>query len=80
MKGFFKVQTRDELFRKMDRFRALSFEGVKIEDALHRALYEDVISQAKSMISADAWDKAYPEGQKISLDQAITLATQALKR
>jgi molybdopterin molybdotransferase len=44
MKGFFKVQTPDELYKKMDRFKALSREGVKIEDALHRVLYEEIIS------------------------------------
>jgi molybdopterin molybdotransferase len=44
MKGFFKVQTPDELYKKMDRFKPLSFEGIKIEDALHRVLYEDAIS------------------------------------
>jgi molybdopterin molybdotransferase len=44
MKGFFKVQTPDELYRKLDRFKPLSFEKVHIEDSLHRVLYEDVIS------------------------------------
>ncbi len=44
MKGFFKVQTPDELYKKLDRFKPLSFEKVKIEDSLHRVLYEDVIS------------------------------------
>jgi len=44
VKGFFKVQTPDEIYKKMDRFRPLSFEGLKIENALHRVLYEDVIS------------------------------------
>jgi len=44
MKEFFKVQTPDQLFKKMDRFRALSFERVAIEDCLHRVLYEDVIA------------------------------------
>jgi molybdopterin molybdotransferase len=44
MKGFFKVQTPDELYQKMDRFKSLSFEKVGIESALHRILYEDVVS------------------------------------
>ncbi|MCJ7747551.1 MAG: molybdopterin molybdotransferase MoeA [Desulfobacterales bacterium] len=44
MKGFFKVQTPDELYKKMDHFKPLSFEKVVIEDSLHRILYEDVIS------------------------------------
>jgi molybdopterin molybdotransferase len=44
MKGFFKVQTPDELHKKLDRFKPLSFEKVYIEDSLHRVLYEDVIS------------------------------------
>jgi molybdopterin molybdotransferase len=44
MKEFFKVQTPDELYKKMDHFKSLSFEKVAIEDSLHRILYEDVIS------------------------------------
>lgn len=44
MKGFFKVQTPEELYKKLDRFKPLSFEKVNIEDSLHRVLYEDVIS------------------------------------
>ncbi len=44
MKEFFKVQTPDELYKKMDHFKPLSFEKVAIEDSLHRVLYEDVIS------------------------------------
>ena len=44
MKGFFKVQTPDELYKKLDRFKPLSFEKVEIEDSLHRVLDEDVIS------------------------------------
>ena len=44
MKGFFKVQTPDELYKKLDRFKPLSFEKVHIEDSLHRVLDEDVIS------------------------------------
>jgi molybdopterin molybdotransferase len=44
MKEFFKVQTPDELYKKMNHFKSLSFEKVAIEDSLHRVLYEDVIS------------------------------------
>jgi len=44
MKEFFKVQTPDELYKKLERFKPLSFEKVAIEDSLHRVLYEDVIS------------------------------------
>jgi molybdopterin molybdotransferase len=44
MKEFFKVQTPDELYKKLDRFKPLSVEGLKIEDALHRVLYEDIIA------------------------------------
>jgi len=44
MKEFFKVQTPDQLYKKLDRFKPLSFEKVEIEDSLHRVLYEDVIS------------------------------------
>jgi molybdopterin molybdotransferase len=44
MKGFFKVQTPDELLKKLDRFMPLSSEKVSVEDSLHRILSEDVIS------------------------------------
>jgi len=44
MKGFFKVQTPDQLYKKMDRFKPLSTETIPIEDTLHRVLAEDVIS------------------------------------
>jgi molybdopterin molybdotransferase len=44
MKGFFKVQTPDQLYKKMDRFKPLSSEKVLIEDSLHRVLAEDIIS------------------------------------
>jgi molybdopterin molybdotransferase len=44
MKEFFKVQTPDELYKKMGHFKPLSFEKVAVEDSLHRVLYEDVIS------------------------------------
>jgi molybdopterin molybdotransferase len=44
MKGFFKVQTPEELYRKLDRFKPLSRERVSVENSLHRVLGEDVIS------------------------------------
>ena len=44
MKGFFKVQTPDQLFPKLHRFKPLSFEKVSIEESLHRVLAEDMIS------------------------------------
>jgi molybdopterin molybdotransferase len=44
MKGFFKVQTPDQLYKKMGRFKPLSREVVLIEASLHRVLAEDVIS------------------------------------
>jgi molybdopterin molybdotransferase len=44
MKGFFKVQTPDQLYKKMDRFKPLSSEKINIEDSLHRVLSEDIIS------------------------------------
>ncbi len=44
MKGFFKVQTPDELYEKLGRFKPLSSERVSMEESLHRVLFEDVIS------------------------------------
>jgi len=44
MKGFFKVQTPDQLYKKMGRFKPLSFEMVSIKDSHHRVLAEDVTS------------------------------------
>jgi len=44
MKGFFKVQTPDQLYKKIERFKPLSYEKVNIEDALHRVLSEDILS------------------------------------
>jgi molybdopterin molybdotransferase len=44
MKGFFTVQTPDELYKKLGRFRPLETEKVPIEDSLHRVLAEDTIS------------------------------------
>jgi molybdopterin molybdotransferase len=44
MKEFFKVQTPDELYKKLDRFKPLASEKVGIEDSLHRILAEDISS------------------------------------
>src|SRR4030067_549815 len=44
MKGFFKVQTPDQLFPNLLRFKPLSFEKVSIEESLHWVLAEDMIS------------------------------------
>lgn len=44
MKGFFRVQTPEQLYGKMDRFKPLSSERISIEDSLHRVLSEDIIS------------------------------------
>ncbi len=44
MKGFFKVQTPEQLYAKIDRFKPLASEKVRVEESLHRVLSEDVIS------------------------------------
>ena len=44
MKGFFKVQTPEELYKKLDRFKPLSSEKVNLEGSLDRVLFEDAIS------------------------------------
>jgi len=44
MKGFFKVQTPEQLYAKMDRFEPLSSEKVHIEKSLHRVLSENIVS------------------------------------
>jgi molybdopterin biosynthesis enzyme len=44
MKGFFKVQTPDEVYKKLSRFKPLSSEKVSLEESLHRILTEDIIS------------------------------------
>ena len=44
MKGFFRVQTPDELYKKIVRFKPLSIERISIEKSLHRILAEDVTS------------------------------------
>ena len=45
MKGFFNVQTPDELLKKMGRFKVLPTERVSIEQGLHRVLAEEVVSR-----------------------------------
>jgi molybdopterin molybdotransferase len=44
VKGFFKVQTPEQLYAKMDRFKPLTPEKVLIEESLHRVLSEDIVS------------------------------------
>lgn len=44
MKGFFQVQTPEQLLQKIERFKPLSEERVSIEDSLHRVLAEEIIS------------------------------------
>jgi len=44
MKGFFKVQTPEQLYKKIDRFKPLSSEKIGIEETLHRVLSEDIPS------------------------------------
>jgi len=44
MKGFFRVQTPEELYGKLDRFKPLSSEEVHVGDCLHRVLSEDIVS------------------------------------
>lgn len=44
MKGFFQVQTPEQLLQKIERFKPLSTEKIPIEESLHRVLAEEVIS------------------------------------
>jgi molybdopterin molybdotransferase len=44
MKGFFQVQTPEQLYAKMNRFKPLSSEKVRIEESLHRVLSKDIVS------------------------------------
>jgi molybdopterin molybdotransferase len=44
MKGFFRVQTPNQLLQKLNRFKPLFTEEVSLEESLHRVLAEDVIS------------------------------------
>jgi molybdopterin molybdotransferase len=44
MKGFFKVQTPEQLYKKMGRFKPLSSEKVGIKESFHRVLSEDISS------------------------------------
>ncbi|HEX9090693.1 MAG TPA: hypothetical protein VF831_04355, partial [Anaerolineales bacterium] len=45
-----------------------------------RNLYEQAVSHVQSLMGADQWDQGYSEGKNMPLDQAITLATQALTK
>ena len=42
-------------------------------------LYEDAISQAKSLMDPDKWDQGYSAGRSLTIDNAIAMAAQALK-
>ncbi len=44
MKGFFKVQTPEELYKKIDRFRPLPPETIPLEESLDRVLAEELVS------------------------------------
>ena len=44
VKGFFRVHTPDEVYKKLDRFKPLPSEKVSIEESLHRVLAEEIIS------------------------------------
>jgi molybdopterin molybdotransferase len=44
MKGFFKVQTPDELYAKLGRFKPVSTEKVHIEESLGRVLSGEIVS------------------------------------
>jgi len=44
MKEFFKVQSPEELYKKLNRFKPLSCEKVGIENSLRRVLGEDITS------------------------------------
>ena len=43
-KGFLRVHTPDEVYKRLDRFKPLSSEKVPLEESLHRVLAEEVIS------------------------------------
>jgi molybdopterin molybdotransferase len=44
MKGFFRVQTPQQLLQKLSRFKPLSSEEIPLEESLQRVLAEDVTS------------------------------------
>jgi len=44
MKSFFRVQTPDQLLKKLNRFKPLSSEEASLEESLHRVLAENVTS------------------------------------
>jgi molybdopterin molybdotransferase len=46
MKGFFKVQTPQQLYQKLNCFKPLSSEEVPLGESLHRVLAEEVTSPA----------------------------------
>jgi len=44
VKGFFKVQTPEQIYAQMGRFKPLGPEKVPVEESLHRVLSEDIVS------------------------------------
>ena len=44
-----------------------------------KKLFDEAISQVKSLINADLWHRWYSEGQSLPFDSAIDIAIQALK-
>lgn len=44
-----------------------------------KMLYDTDISQVRSLLGDDLWEKSYSEGENIPFDQAITLAIQSLR-
>jgi hypothetical protein len=44
-----------------------------------KKLYDEAISQTKSLMDAELWDQGYSEGQCLPIEHAIALAIQALK-
>jgi molybdopterin molybdotransferase len=44
MKGFFRVQTPDEVYKRLGRFNPLLSEKIALEESLHRVLAEDILS------------------------------------
>ncbi len=44
MESFFRLKTPKEVFQIIDQFKPLGKETIRIEEALHRILYHDVIS------------------------------------
>jgi tetratricopeptide (TPR) repeat protein len=45
-----------------------------------KMLYDADISQVRSSMDEDSWDKAYSEGQRMPLEEAVELAVQSLSK